>query len=620
MPIINRRKNAKVLAAQFQMAVNAGTRTLFSALSDKSLTIAEPIVKPTQREIARYGANRTVNGNDTSKLKPKSRKRWLSPQQLRQLSNSDPVTWSIKRAIKTAITMKDWDIIPDLAEIYKELDRWAEMASHSINEWDYACEYFSTVLSPEIVIPVRQEIKKILGEKDKDERTKRYRIDKLMTVVKDAFNQQAMSHARVVRGIFEQPNKHQEKSLRSLLELVVDDMLTFDSGIIIKNDNYYGDLAEMYSLPGEMIFPIIHDDGTVPQPPLPAYVYGSPTDIKGVFANDQLVRIVENMQRDGFGMSPIEVLCYTIVASMLGDQSYMNNLLEGAIPPLVINIGDVDEIERQAFEDKMYQQIDKTDGNRILIMTSPATEDGKVQVFPVPKGLDFRASQIYEYRTTLEPAVKCVAFGLTMQDVGLIINQELNDDPEGTAAALSDRRGVVSRYTLIEQYINAEIVKDDFPFDDVKFAFKSGNANNTNTLDEARADSVRIMNGTLTRNESREKIKLRPLPGGDVATIVVGNQVVQVDVLEPTESQNQLFYDQNGNVVDQMGMVVLDASENPLSETPGGQGSGNGTGTKAKTVKNNQMQPAKTSPATSGVKPPKSKKTDATRRKVENGE
>lgn len=616
MPIVNQKKNAKVLRAQFDMAVKAGTRTLFSAISDRSLTVEAPVLKPTVREVSKYSARR-ANGvtQSDNKLKPRGRGgRFMSTQQLRQLSNSDPVTWSIKRAIKTAITMKEWDIIPDLTVIFKELDRWSDLAAHSINEWGYACDYFSPILDTEIVDPVRGELKAII-KSDDDDRTKRYRIDRLMTVVKDAFNQQAISHAVTVRQLFTKPNNHMEKSLRALLELVVEDMLTFDCGVTILNDNYYGQLAELYSLPGDTIFPIINEDGTVPQPPDVAYIYGSPNDIRGTFANDKLVRIVENMQRDGHGLGPVEVLCYTIIASLLGDQTYMSNLLEGAVPPLVMNIGDVDENERQAFEDNLYSQIERSNGNRILVMSSPNTEDGQVQVFSVPKGLNFRDQQIMEYRTGLEPAVKCCAFGLTPQDVGLVLGNAVTDDPEGTAAALSDRRGVVSRASLVEQYFNAEIVKEHFPFNDVRFILKNGNDQATNTLDEARADSVRIANGTLTRNESRDKIKLRPLPGGDVATIVVGNQVVQVDVLEPSEDQEDLFYDQDGNVVNGMGEIVLDASENPNAEMPG-----NGTGTSAKTVSNQQVKPAATHPATRGTKAPKSRKTDATKRKVENGE
>lgn len=456
---------------------------------------------------------------------------------LASLANTDPVTWGIIRLIRSMVSSTAWNIVPDIDEQLEELDRWYDQCVDCVNDWNYAIEFASALLDQDLVGRLGAEVKVTLKSSDND-RMKRYRLETLFRIFKRELEQEAMLNCAIVKKVFERPNIHWEKSQRALLELVLKDLLIDDAGVIVHNYDSFGRLAELYTLPGWEVTPIAYPDRTVPQPPHLAYIWESQSIVRGQFHNAELTYIMQNPQGNGYGMSPVEALLYVITATLLGDNMFIKNMREGSIPPGIMNLKDASPDERRQFEATLYQQMAKNDGNRFIVLGGVPSENGEMQFIPIPKGQDFQKLQVAEY-LRMAPAIKCHVFGLEATDLGLVLESTSAPSTADLRGVIAQRRAITQPLTIIEEYYNAEIVKQDYPFKNVKFKFDPAKGMEVDPLSQEQAWSTGIANGSFTRNEARKARGQRPIPGGDVPTVVTGNAIVQTDTLQPgTEDPN----------------------------------------------------------------------------------
>lgn len=472
----------------------------------------------------------------------KDKRRIVSHSVLRDLTVADPVTWGIMAMQRRLITQTPWDIVPDINRPYTELDRWEDQSCDSVNDWGYAIDFESAVLDPAQVEFIKRELAGIIktGAKpsrksaDNAARRKRAQIASLFMIEKRKIEQKALVNCERVRAIFQKPNNQTEKSLRALLELVVTNLQIDDAGVIIKNHDRMGRLAELWCPPGHQIMPIQYPDFTVPQPPDPAYIWKDETRVRGWYTNEQLMYIMANPQGNGYGLSPIEVLMYVITASIMGDNTMIRNLKEGAIPPGILNLKEASKTQRDVFQIELDKQINRSGGNRILVVSGVPTEDGEFQWQALPRGVDFQKLQVMQY-LQLAPGIKALAFGFRAEDTGLILSDAKaeNSMPSDILQELSHRRGIAGPLSLLEEYINAEIVHSEYEgTQDVAFKFDRQGGAAVNVLEQAQADSSLVAAGIESRNDVRRRRKERPIPGGNVYTIMMGNAAVQVDALE----------------------------------------------------------------------------------------
>jgi hypothetical protein len=322
-----------------------------------------------------------------------------------------------------------------------------------------------------------------------------------------------------------------------LQEIVLKDLLIDDAGVVVHNYNVFGEIAELYRIPGWQVIPLSYPDLTVPQGNDAAYVWDDCGKVKGWFSNRELTYIMESPQGDGYGMSPVEALVYVTTATLLGDNVFIRNLKEGFIPPGILNLKDASDSERDRFESVLNAKLNRTQGNRFIVVSGVPSEDGEFQYTPIPQGVDFQKAQILEY-LKMAPAVKAFVFGFQAADIGILMdgaNGKASDSE--VRAALVHRRGISSRLDLLEAYYNAEIIKQEFPFKNVRFKYVR-EIPVSDPLRIEQAYSVAINNGSMTRNEARKLRGQRPVPGGDVPTITTGNSQFQVDALEPASQDD----------------------------------------------------------------------------------
>lgn len=455
-----------------------------------------------------------------------------NPKLIRQLALMDPIVWAIKKAIISTVNQMHWDIVPCVDDQFNDLDRWFDQCSDFVDDENNSLPrkpFESAYIDPEIIADIEPRVEKILGSDD-NPRDKRFQLETLFRVVKNDIDQTAFIHCAIVKPLFHRPNNNAETSFRALLNYLVDDLLLFDAGILVKGYNWLGQIVELYTLPGNQVCPIMYPDLTVPQPPYAAYAWETENNKYALFTNTELTYMMENPQRNLYGYSPVEALMYVSTATILGDKAYISELTEGPVPPGIINLGNVSQNQRARFEAALQQNIKASGGQKLMVVGDCPTEDGKYQIDWVPKIRDMQSMALMGY-LSLTPAIKAVAFGLSPADIPIVINPQA--PVTDVAQQISQSRGVLSRVDTLENYINAEICKQEFPFKDVMLRFDRSTGKDMDSVDCATADSIRIANGSLTRNESRKKLSQRPIVGGNIPTIITGNQVIQVDVLSP---------------------------------------------------------------------------------------
>jgi len=458
----------------------------------------------------------------------------INANTLKKLSDTDPITWAIKRVIKSYISQTPWDVVADTADIEAELNRWEDTIITSINPYGISTPPFiSKLLDPQLKAEIQSHLDKILLTPAEDVE-KRSKVRWLFKAYGKKVRQDAEAHKHEVKKYFEHPN-NTDTSFRTFLELVLDDVLTYDAGVIVKNYDHFNRLAELYTLPGHEVKKYLNEDGTVPEEPEPAYVWEQSGILRAEFVNGELIYIMQNPHHNGYGKSPLEVAAYIITAGLYADQYNIEYFKESNVPPGIVNLGEgVSEDQRILFQ-KMWEQEIQGRGNLHKLIFTAGSD--KLQFVPM-RNMSNRDMQMMEY-LKWAAQIKCACYGLSLQDIGL--TQDFHRTTSETQEALSQRRGIKTVLNLLECAFNEEIVKCEFPFSDVKFQWQT--SDRKDNLQQAQVDKIDIDNGVVSINERRERLGLKPVEGGDQYVIKGGTGLVPVEDLEklgdPIEQQQQ---------------------------------------------------------------------------------
>lgn len=464
--------------------------------------------------------NRTVN-------KKQQRLFTLNAETLSRLSKSDPITWSIIRTIKSFINQAEWDIEIDTEAIERELDRYEEYALSHLSPYAVGDieQFRSDNIPDDLENEIHKRLRGILAEGTAMFEKKKA-IQWLFASVVRKVRHDAESHRAPIKKIFEVPSERGiENNLRKLQDLVLNDILIYDAGCIVKNLSYGGDLAELYHLPGKDIRIYRNEDRTLPDPPEPSYIWEDGGIRRAEFTRDELVYIVANPQDSGYGMSPLEASAYVITASIYADEYNIDFFKNSNVPPGVMDLGkDVTEDQRNLFQQMWENEVRGRGGLHRMLFIS-GSENSKF--IPISNQTN-REMQMMEYlKWTM--SIKTACYGISPQDIGF--TTDLHRETGQTQRDISYARGVRTIMQLLEQYYNSEIVKKEFEFTDVKFAWTEMDF--TDEEKQSRIDAMDIQNGVMSRNDRRKKLGLKPADGGDALT--VASQLMSISDLEESE-------------------------------------------------------------------------------------
>lgn len=506
-----------------------------------------PIVKAVNRQIGIRGAE-PRKGNFQwmaglpSKKVPKPIV--INALTLKQLSNTDPIVWSIKKARKAQVTGTEWDIVRDTEQIELELDRWYSVIMANLNPWGFEEVFHPILINRDLYLKASKDIKNILRTSTKpvnplkaaltgndtpsiDKVDVKKQLKWYFESIKRKVRQDADEHAQIVKRYFERPNSSETSTFRAFVEVLLDDILTFDAGVIVKNRNFLGELAEMYLIPGQDVKIYRNPDRTVPNPPEPAYVWEDQGTLRAEYTKDEIVYVMDNPQQNGYGMSPLEVAAYIITASLYADEYNIDFFKHSNVPPAIFNMGkNITQEQRMAFQNLWDNEVQGKGLHRMMFLAGSENPE----YIPM-RNQSSRDMQMMEYlKWTLQ--IKCACFQISQQDIGF--TQDLHRTTSQTQRDISKSRGIRSILALLDGVFNSEIIKKEFPFKDVKFQWQGLDLQDEQI--QSTIDIADITNGVISRNDRRKRIGLPPVEGGDTILVTLGpGNVVPIDKLIPPE-------------------------------------------------------------------------------------
>ena len=452
----------------------------------------------------------------------------LSTATLGRLANTDPVTWAIRRTIKSFISQVKWDIVPDTEDTEAELSRYEEIAIGNLNPYAIKEDFSSEILNSDLSKEIEKNLKRIMKDPIAD---KKGAIRWYFQTVVRKVKQEAESHRHVAKRIFQSPNGT-DKTWRTMQEKLLDDILVYDAGVLIKNWSATNKLAEIYTIPGQEVKIYRNEDGTAPEAPEPAYVWEQQGINRAEFSSDELIYLMMNPQQNGYGFSPLEVAAYVITASLYADEYQIDSIKNSNVPPGVFDLGkNVDSDQLSVFRQMWENEIQGRGGQHRMVFISGAEEP---KFIPMSDRSN-RDMQLIEY-IKWTTSVKCMAYGISVQDLGYTEN--LSGLGGGGVAEVQERmsksKGVQSLLSLLTEHYNTEIVKSEYPYTDIKFEWHDIDLRDSK--EESSVDLADITAGVISRNERRRKLGMKPIDGGDEYIIQTQGGLVPVSSLEKTES------------------------------------------------------------------------------------
>lgn len=518
----------------------------------------------------------------------KARRFVAPPAALEALADQDDIIFSIRRTLKNAIGEMGWHVVPDLDAVKDELKQWEAVVAAKIALPGLPLDFVPKAMDLKIYKAATGPLQEMLVDLlttgvDPSDLAGNHRYRQFFENLVTAHDAVARSHISQVEDFLKKPNPSAESSFRAMLDLICDDVTLFDSGSVVKNCTMDGRLGEIYTLPGDQIEIYRNKDKSTPQPPYIAYHWIEDGQIKALFNNLELMMIMANPQKSGYGKSPIEVLVRQMIGAQFADAYLIDWFQNSNMPFFVFDLGPgVQPDERDAVERRWDQRVAAGRHRGIFV----ANKEGVKGFLPMPQTTNKDADVMAQMKFWANR--KCAAFGLSLNDIGF--TEDLHRTTAETQADLTQSRGVASFGNVIESYLNGEIVqgqmwvrndpenpndltgtaKPCFPFRDVKFKFFTDETEER--IQKATALAPLLANGALCINEVRDELDLAHVPGGDECVVFSAGSIKVRDLPDlpgPMEAAGQLPSPDGG-----VEGSVPGETESPAAIPPGGSGGG----------------------------------------------
>jgi len=85
---------------------------------------------------------------------------------LKRLANTDPITWAIRRTIKSYVNQAEWDIVVDIEDEERELNRYEDYVISHLSPYASGelMEFRSDIIDSKLIKEIKVAIKKIFDE------------------------------------------------------------------------------------------------------------------------------------------------------------------------------------------------------------------------------------------------------------------------------------------------------------------------------------------------------------------------------------------------------------------------------------------------------------------------
>ena len=385
---------------------------------------------------------------------------------------------------------------------------------------------------------------------------------------------------RDMEDFFRKPDKKIRYSqwARKLL----DDLFVIDQPTIYFENDRRGRPLAAEVLDGATIFPLIDDAGRRPdsvvdvtpdgmtylrrQPAYQQIIKGLPMDNYDEWEIMQVpMRLRPNLPI--FGFPPTEQIFIEASEAIRKTLYQLNFWQEGNIPDLIVNVPETWTPRQiamfQAHFDAMFS------GNTAL--------KSKVRFLPGGmKPFDVKNSSgesLWSQRD--ETLIRLACYAYSVSPTPFI--RQTNRATAQNAAQTAEEEGLYPLMSYWKDDIMDVIIQEHHGYDDIEHVFQP--MPEPDAEKQAKIFDMAVKNGTHTRNEIREQLGMEPIPGGDIATIEIGNQVVPVEaaskgqgmaMLAPPDGGGSPTPKKPGGPTPQNSPQRGEQSHGPLAGTPAG--------------------------------------------------
>jgi len=294
------------------------------------------------------------------------------------------------------------------------------------------------------------------------------------------------------------------ESFRTLLDLVIEDLLILDAGCIEKSKTLGGQIYELTAVDGSTIVIDPTWDGSDPK--RPRYAQYDNFKLVCELRNDELIYMMLNPSTHRVtGLSPVETLVRVIEAELYGEE-YDFSSLRATAPEGVLDIGrGLTDQQVDRFRAYYDEEIAGTKNVAIFGGGEPGAGSG---VTFTPFKDSNRDQQRMEYKKWLAGKIAaCFEMDKTM--FGL--TEDTNRSTSKTTNTKSDE-GLIGLATAVQEFITREIVWEF----DRKHGFEFEGIVARDELVESQIDATYLDRGAVTVNEWRASTGRDPVAWGDV--------------------------------------------------------------------------------------------------------
>ncbi len=355
---------------------------------------------------------------------------------------------------------------------------------------------------------------------------------KAMQIAKDKYQPEIDR----LKEFWEMPDVSNGLVFSDWLNMALEDILVLDALAIFPQRNVKGELRSLQIIDGSTIKPLIDDRGMRPTPPHPAFqqiLYGFPrsefsapdegVEADGEFSSDELAYMIKNRRSNStYGYSPVERALPIADIYLRRQQWIRAEYTDGVIPELILKSdGTFSPDQIRAYENILNDYL------------SGQTEQRKRATI-LTQGLDPIQLEGYgeKFKDTLdEYLITAITghFGVQPSEIGMTAKQGLgNSGVQDGQAASSEVIGTIP----LANWISKQLTQLSYSWLGAPRAleFKIMPSGRNDPEAAARANDIKLKNGTLTRNEARSKegLPLLNSPVADQPTIYTGTDVLVI--------------------------------------------------------------------------------------------
>jgi hypothetical protein len=317
---------------------------------------------------------------------------------------------------------------------------------------------------------------------------------------------EAKPNPKVVKelmALFQTVNTKTE-SYRSLMDMVVEDLLVLDGGVIEKEKTAGGDVKYLWAVDAASIAPDKEWDGSNPQ----ATRYRQLVDGKVVaeWTNDEMVYMMQNPRTTSvIGWSAVETLIQIVEAELYGE-TYDFTILKKTAPAGILDLGPaIPPEDVSAFRDYYEMEIA---GSRDVAIFGGGDPNAKTGVTWHPMQRTAQEMQRREYMKWLATKIAAVF----EMDLGVFNLTETQHRTTAERAQNLTDEGHKSLGLLVQEYVTREIVSEF----DKQHGFVFSDLNSRDEEAQSLLDERALRMGVIVPNEIRNRDDLGdPLPYGD---------------------------------------------------------------------------------------------------------